>query len=76
MRLPRPNKTGLAMTEGDERYKGIMRLLHFLRKFAMTEGWIPAFAGMTEGRNNLINYFGHKKKNNKIRCSGSFILFL
>jgi len=41
----------------DERYKGIMRLPHFLRKFAMTERgrkyekkykrWIPAFAGMT-----------------------------
>ena len=26
------------MTERDERYKEIMRLPHFLRKFAMTEG--------------------------------------
>ena len=42
----------------DERYEGVMRLPHFLRKFAMTEvrnksekkykGWIPAFTGMTE----------------------------
>ena len=63
-----------------------MRLPHFLRKFAMTEGWIPAFAGMTERRrkhdkkfrrkNTLINNFDHKKKNNKIRGSESFIYFL
>ena len=41
MRLTRPDKSGLAMTEKDERYIGIMRLPHFLRKFAMTEaeGW-------------------------------------
>ena len=41
----------------NKRHKGIMRLPHFLRKFAMTERgrkyekkykrWIPAFAGMT-----------------------------
>jgi len=41
----------------DERYKGIMRLPHFLRKFAMTERgrkykkkykrWIPVFTEMT-----------------------------
>ena len=37
MRLMQPDKSGLAMTEEDERYKGIMRLPHFLRKFAMTE---------------------------------------
>ena len=30
-------KAVLAMTEKDERYKRIMRLPHFLRKFAMTE---------------------------------------
>jgi hypothetical protein len=45
------------MTEKGERYKGIVRLPHFLRKFAMIEGerkyekkykrWIPACAGMT-----------------------------
>jgi len=28
----------LAMTEEDERYKRMMILPHFLRKFAMTEG--------------------------------------
>ncbi len=39
------------MINKDERYKVVMRLPHFLRKFAMTEGWIPAFAGMTEGKN-------------------------
>ena len=39
MRLPRPDKSGLAMIEKDERYKGIMGLPHFILKFAMAEGW-------------------------------------
>ena len=29
-------------------------------------GWIPAFAGMTEGRDTLINYFDYRKKTDKI----------
>ena len=41
----------------------------------MTEGWIPAFAGMTEGRNTLINYFEHKKKDYKIGSPEDFIFF-
>ena len=41
----------------------------------MTERWIPAFAGMTEGRDTLINNFEHKKKNNKRGCSENFLFF-
>ena len=90
--MPRPDKSGLAMTEKDERYIGIMRLPHFLRKFVMIERgrkykkvikkdrfpfsreWHKG-AGMTEERDTLINYFDHKKKNNKRGCSENFYIF-
>jgi len=43
----------------NKRQKGIVRLPHFLRKFAMTEEWIPACVGMTERDNrNYIKRVG------------------
>ena len=64
-------KVVLAMTEKDERYKGIMRLPHFLRKFAMTEGGIKY--------EKVIRKIDSRFRGNDIgvdRGSESFSLFL
>ncbi len=55
----------------DERYKGIMRLPHFLRKFAMAEG------GRKYEKEIII--IDSRFRGNDIgvdRCSENFILFL